>query len=186
MFTFYNNYPILCSHSNTPPQAGAYMLIMPSLLQKYSTRTPLSAFVKMSPIWSPVFTYEVEIKPCWIFSRTKWQSISICFVLSWKTGLDAIWMAAWLSHHNVAGKVTLKLNSVNSCCIHIISHVPWAIALYSDSALVRYTMLLLALPWDQVSSKKYAISSSWSSVYLRPSIVCICEAFNPIVTMIWV
>ena len=84
-----------CTLSNTPPQARAYMLYAPSLLQMYLG--PLRDLVKISVSWSFELTKLVITHPNAIFSLMKWQSTSMCLVLSWKTKLDAICKAAWLS-----------------------------------------------------------------------------------------
>ena len=62
-----------------------------------------STLVKRSASWAWVETYEVRIQLRRISSRTGWQLISICFVRSWKTGLLAIWSAAWLSQLRCRG-----------------------------------------------------------------------------------
>ena len=79
---------------NTPPQVGAYTLYAPSLLQMYLILGPLRDLVKMSASWSFELTKLVVTHPDAIFSLMKWQSTSICLVLSWKTGLHAICNAA--------------------------------------------------------------------------------------------
>ena len=88
-----NNYTL----SNTPPQAGAYMFYAPSLLQMYLILGPLRDLVKISVSWSFELTKLVATHSDAIFSLMKWQSTSMCLVLSWKTGLDAICKAARLS-----------------------------------------------------------------------------------------
>ena len=57
-------------------------------------------------------------------SQTKWASISMCFVLAWKTGIEA-------------GKE--MNNSVSSECIQISLEVTKASDLYSASVLERAT-----------------------------------------------
>ena len=74
---------------NTPPQAGVYMSYAPSLLQMYLILGPLRDLVKMSASWSFELTKLIATHPDAIFSLMKWQSTSICLVISWKTGLDA-------------------------------------------------------------------------------------------------
>ena len=82
---------------NTHSQAGAYMSYAPSLLQMYLILKPLRDLVKMSASWSFELTKLVATHPDAIFSLMKWQTTSICLVFSWKTGLDAICNAAWIS-----------------------------------------------------------------------------------------
>ncbi len=78
-----------------------------------------------------------------ILSRIKWQSIFICLVLSWKTGLAAICKAAVLSQYNNAGFGCNILKSVNNERSQDNSqHVP-VMALYSASAEERDTVFCL-------------------------------------------
>ena len=120
---------------NTPPQAGAYMSYAPSLLQMYLILGPLRDLVKMSARWSFELAKLVATYPDAIFSLMKWQSTSICLVLSWKTGLDAICNAVWLSQTNFIYSSFPNLNSWRSCLNHMSSHVAKAITRYSVSAL---------------------------------------------------
>lgn len=71
------------------------------------------------------------------FSRTTWQSISRCFIRSWKTGLVAKWRALLLSQYRAGclSHVIQRLLSKN--CSHCNSHVAKAKALYSSSELDR-------------------------------------------------
>ena len=48
-------------------------------------------------------------------SLIKWQSISMCLVLSWKEGLEAIWIAAWLSQNKRVGEESENPKSFNNC-----------------------------------------------------------------------
>jgi hypothetical protein len=59
----------------------------------------------------------------------------MCFVLPWKTGLEDKYLAPILSHHTFAVWGLGIFNSYKSVCIHIISAVALANALYSDSIL---------------------------------------------------
>ena len=47
--------------------------------------------------------------------------MSICLVLSWKTGLDAIWIAAVLSLYTTIGKTVGMSNSRKRPSIHVTS-----------------------------------------------------------------
>jgi len=60
------------------------------------------ALVKMSASWHWEATWVVVMLPSCILSRMAWQSNSICFVRSWKTGLAAMCKAAWLSLSHVS------------------------------------------------------------------------------------
>ena len=59
----------------------------------------------------------------------------MCLVLSWKTGLDAICKAVWLSQMSFICSSFPNLNSRRRCFIHMSSHVIRAIARYSASVL---------------------------------------------------
>ena len=61
-----------CTLSNTPPQAGAYMLYAPSLLQMYLILGPLRDLVKIFASWSFELTKLVVTHPDVIFSLMKW------------------------------------------------------------------------------------------------------------------
>ena len=83
-----------------PPQAGAYKLCAPSLEHIKWIWGPLKDLVRMSASWLLDLINSVLISLDCSFSWTKWQSISISLVLSWNTGLEATWRAAWLSQYN--------------------------------------------------------------------------------------
>ena len=73
------------------------MLSKPNLLIKSRNAGAPSALVNTSASCKLVLTWKVLIMPACIFSLIKWQSTSICFVLSWNTGLAAMCKAALLS-----------------------------------------------------------------------------------------
>ena len=79
------------------------MSIRPSLLANLVKVEMPYALVKMSATCELLATWKVLIFPSWIFSLTKWQSTSICFVLSWNIGLVAICNTTWLSQKTIAG-----------------------------------------------------------------------------------
>ena len=60
--------------------------------------------------------------------------MSICLVLSWKTGLDAIWIAAVLSLYITIGKTVGMSNSRKRPSIHVTSATVDARLLYFASA----------------------------------------------------
>ena len=62
-----------------------------------------NGLVNTSASWFAEATNLVVIDPSCILSRMKWQSISICLVLSWKTGLAVICKVALLSQCNNVG-----------------------------------------------------------------------------------
>lgn len=78
-----------------------------------------------------------EVSWSWI----KCKSISICFVLTWKTGLVARDHALKLSHHEI-GLLLLEVTSSNiNWLSQIISDAAWARAQYSDFVLEWATAL---------------------------------------------
>ena len=105
---------------------------------------PLYYLVKISASWSFELTNFVLFSLDNNFSLTKWQSIFICLVLSWNTGLEAKWWAAWLSQYNFIGW-TSQLNCWRNCLILISSQVVVAITLYFASALDQATVFYFLL-----------------------------------------
>lgn len=97
-------------------------------------RDPGRGFVNASASWNWDWTGRSLMEPSLTRSRTRWQSISICLVRSWKTGLDAIWIAAWLSQNRRAGWEQGKCNSERSRRIQGSSLAVAAKARYSTSA----------------------------------------------------
>ena len=107
---------------NTPPQVREWISWSPNLLCNVTK-------------WSfPKATYEGLITPACSFSRTTWQSISICFVCLWKTGLAAICKATWLSQNNGAWAVCGVFKSCSIKSNQVSAKHVLAIARYSTSA----------------------------------------------------
>lgn len=79
---------------NTPPQAGEWRSVIPSLGSEYWSEAFVAGLVSISASWWMVPIFRNSIVPLETLSLVMWQSISICFVLSWKTELLAMWMAA--------------------------------------------------------------------------------------------
>jgi hypothetical protein len=69
----------------------------------------------------------------WILSRTTWQSISICLVLSWKTGLAAMCIADLLSQYMRIGDSWGIRKSCRRYNRHWPSQAAWAKTRYSAS-----------------------------------------------------
>jgi len=86
-------------YSNIPSQVGAYKLYVPNLVQINSIWGPLKDFANSSTSWSfdPINSVQISLDNN--FSRRKWQFILICLVLSWNTGLEAMWRA---DYHNAS------------------------------------------------------------------------------------
>ena len=125
--------------SNTPPQVGACKFRMPNLTSKVCNRWEPSGLVSRSAICCFELRWTGTISFRSTRSRTKKQSISTCFVLSWKTGLLAICFAASLSQNNGVGPTIVTSSSFNSQRTYIISLTAVAIARYSASAEERDT-----------------------------------------------
>ena len=90
------------------------------------------------------------------FSWTKWQSISISLVLSWNTGLEATWRAAWLSQYNFISWTSQNFKSWRSCLIHTNSQVTRTISLNYAFALDRATTLCFLLFQETIFPPKDA------------------------------
>lgn len=63
----------------------------------------------------------------------KWQSISIYFILLWKTGLVAMWRAVWLLQYKEIGQGRGTRRSWSKWRYHFNSHKVIAIEQYSAS-----------------------------------------------------
>ena len=118
--------------------------VVPSLEHIKWIRGTLKDLVKMSISWLLELINLVLISLDCSFFRTKWQSISICFVLSWNTGLEVMWRAAWLSQYNFIWWTSQNFNYW-SCLIHNNSQVTRAIALYSAFAIDQAKTLCFLL-----------------------------------------
>ena len=71
----------------SPLQIGiVYGSQMPNLERQPKWRNLLRPLVRISATWCLEGTKHGEIWPCLILSLTKWQSISMCFVLAWCMG----------------------------------------------------------------------------------------------------
>lgn len=73
------------------------------------------------------------MNPSVTLSETKWQSISMCLVPSWKVGLEAIWMTTWLSRHKRVETEIVMPKSSNNCWTQTISLAVTTKAQYSVS-----------------------------------------------------
>jgi len=122
------------------------MGLSPSHLTK---RCPHKDLVKIFVNWSFKLTNLVLMSLDTICSQMKWQSISMCLVLSWKTGLELIWSASWLSHISVIWMTSPNCNSWNNFLSQTSSQVAEDIALYSASVLDLATTLCF-LPFQEI------------------------------------
>ena len=126
---------------NTPPQDGEWRLRIPILLRRYLNCVRNRALVKRLTIWSCEDMCIVLRQPTCIFSWIRWWSISMCFVLSWKTGLATIWRVVSLSQNSVTGYLLWISKSWKRAVNQIISQVTLAITWYSASIEDRETVL---------------------------------------------
>ena len=87
-----------------PPTSGrgAWILTIFNLDTRKENCWAFKALVSKSAIWEFVLTCNILIYPSKTLSLTRWQSISICFVLSWNTGFVTMWRVAWLSQNKRA------------------------------------------------------------------------------------
>lgn len=89
-------------------------------------------------------------------SWTKWESISICLVLSWNIVLEAIWV--FLVHHNTTSSIELhKLELSNS---HKFTCSWGHIPIFNFCTKLGNNILVLTFPGDNISSYGYEISCS--------------------------
>lgn len=122
----------LNNYLNSPPQDGGSNGWICSLSRrnwKVDVGRPL---VNISATWSLE-----DINWTWsslraTLSRTKWKSISTCFVRAWNTGLADKYVAPRLSHHKIRGCEKVIPSSNNRDCSQESSAEASARALYSD------------------------------------------------------
>lgn len=125
----------------TPPlQVEAEKLLKPNLDSKKENCGEARGLVKMSTSWKREQTYWGSTKPALYWSWTIWQSMSKCFVRSWKTGFAVMCNAAWLSHHKGMGEGSETQKSRSTYDVHKSSHTVEARLLYSASAEKRDTV----------------------------------------------
>ena len=133
------------SNSNTPPQAGAKTSTSPNLWRDDWKRLRPIDLVNISAVCFREGTKLGEITPDRTFSRIKWISTSICFVLSWRTESDDNMIADLLSQKRVDESITGNPNSWRRERSQSSSHVPWAMTRYSASAEERETTAFFLL-----------------------------------------
>ena len=72
-------------YSNIPSQEGEWILWIPILWKRNLNCFGKSGLVRKSIIWFWEETWSVLRQPTYIFSQTRWQTISVCLVCSWNT-----------------------------------------------------------------------------------------------------
>lgn len=117
----------------TPPRDGQKMFFTAILDNSGNKSLEGRALLNMSARWCWDLIGMSLRDPEETVSHTRWQSISICFVRSWKVGFEAIWIAAWLSQNKRIGESTVMWKSFNKCDNQKSSLVVAAKALYSAS-----------------------------------------------------
>jgi hypothetical protein len=161
---------ISSNHANTLLQTqGGIVDAIFSLLKRSWKWPGRSVLVKISAVCCSEET-ETNLMVLWeTWCRTKWQSISMCFVRSWNTLLWEICIALLLSQWSIVAEECGTPMSVNSHRNQINSEEASAIAWYSDSALERATTVcFFATPRDKRIAQEETISSyrptiSWIS-----------------------
>ena len=103
--------------------------------------------MKTSASWSFEFTKLVVMSPDRIFYLMKWQSTSVCLVLSWKSRLEAMCSAAWLSQISAICLISPNWSSLKSCLIEISSYVMDAMAQYFASVLEIVHLFWTYIPY---------------------------------------
>lgn len=107
---------------------GSQML---NLLRQLKWRNLLRPLVRKSATWDLEGTKTGEIAPTLILSLTKWQTISICYVLARWTWLEAKAIVESLSHIIMEGVGTVSCNSLRRHLSQVTSQVQSASSLYS-------------------------------------------------------
>ena len=116
-----------------------------SLETRSQKRPSRKIFVKMSAIWSDELTGRRRKMPTHKWWRTRWQSISICFVRSRKTSLCTIWITLRLSQWMTVGEECVRPISSNNQRRARSSKVISARARYSALVLERDTICCFLL-----------------------------------------
>ena len=126
---------LLSSLWYSPSRAvGVCIFIIHILQVRLENWLKVNALVSTSANWQWVLTWFSLITFSKTLSLTTWQSISICFVFSWKTGLELMCNAAYLSQNSRASLSCFTPISLRKYKIHTISHVATTMDLYSVSA----------------------------------------------------
>lgn len=110
------------------------MFFMPNLDTKYVCWPIPRPLVSTSVCCSLVAMCSNWTKPSWTLFLMKWQSMSMCLVLSWKTELAGIWIADLLSQNKSTGPSICTPSSPRRPVSQTTSATVEAILLYSASA----------------------------------------------------
>lgn len=94
-------------------------------------------------------------------SHTTWQSISRCFVRSWKTKIEAMCCVLFLSQQRTACLVQWTWRSSSRNLSHWRSQEPVAKAHYSSSAEEEATVACFDFQLNRESPRKEAITTYW-------------------------
>ena len=100
----------------------------------------LNVFMEYVKISFMLLLRNVFMSPDVIFFQTKWQSISICLILSWKMEFELIWRVAWLSYMSIILVTSPNCNSFSNCLSQISSQAAKVMTLYSASPLDLITI----------------------------------------------
>ena len=134
-----------------PPSSWASDLAKPRTRWSFSSNWANLSFesglVRMSATLSALETNPI---------RTKWKSISMCFVLAWKTGFAAKYVAPILSQYRMGVGSIWMPSSFSSDSIHMILDVAFAKDLYSASMLDQ---AWLTCAWLTESRLSFSVSA---------------------------
>lgn len=103
------------------------------------------------------------ISPESTLSFTKWKLISMCIVLSWKTGLEAVCSATWLSQISFIDLTFSNLNCWSNCFSHESSLIVAAIARYFTLDLATIFGFLLR---HEIKFSPMSIEITWSGPFI--------------------
>ena len=137
---------MLYTYANIPPQTQGGLTEAILSLETRSRKWPRGkVFVKMSAVWSEKVTGRRRKMLANRWWCTRWQSISICLVRSWKTSLCTIWIALRLSQCMTVSEECVRPITSNSQQRARSSDVVSARAQYSALVLKRDTICCFLL-----------------------------------------
>ena len=148
--------------------AREVFLSMPSLSQKYTNFVVVRGLVRISTICSSAQMYCNFKVPLCTRSLMKWYFISMCFDLSWNTGLSESLMQLWLSQWMIV-ESSFPLNKSDRSFLSQTTSLQASLAaIYSASAVLwglSYGTLFPAGPRDHCRSHTETITRGAFSVY---------------------
>ena len=138
----------------TPPLMEKGIFCTPNIPLNNSNFTHPRGLVKISAKLSQALQYSTHISFDCIFSRTKWNWVSICLVFLWKTGLYASFIVLWLSVLMLVASFWLSpallSNLLNQMASHIAAHNAWYSTSHDDNAKILFFFLLHEITLDPI------------------------------------